>query len=194
VPGDNVTPGLAGGWVAVEPARVGPGDGVAVAGTAVADETGPGVADRTGSGVGVCGSCVGPVALVGEGEGGVDEGVTGTGVGVMVGIVWFGDWPSPASPTGAPKTSKRSASTQATANKRGRALICLSFTPHLSKARAGEHRRRPVPRGHGIGWSSPIASSTVPDRAGIITLSTRPLVTVTRLSRQTSRSRTPSGR
>ena len=79
----NVASGLVGGWVAVSASCVGPGDEVGVAGAGVADEIGPGVGVRRLE--------VGSVTLVGGSTDGVAEGVTGRGVGVMVGIVWFSD-------------------------------------------------------------------------------------------------------
>ena len=82
-PGIDVASGIVGDWVAVGTRCVGLGDEVPVAGT--------GVADESGSGVGVRGSGVGPITLVGGGMVAVAEGVTGGGVGVMVGIVWFSD-------------------------------------------------------------------------------------------------------
>jgi hypothetical protein len=105
------------------------GEGVSVASMGVPDETEVDVGVRRAE--------VGSVTLVGGGMDGVTEGVTAADVGVMVGIVWFREKPSSASPTGAPKASSRSTSTIRTAKAKGRALIGLSFTPHLSRAIAG---------------------------------------------------------
>ena len=132
VPGVAVAPGAVGDGVAVETGCVGMGDGVSVAGA--------GVADETGSDVGVRDTEGGSVTLVGGGvdgvADGVAEGVTGTGVGVMVGIVWFREAPPSASPAG-DQASSRSTSTTRMANAKGRRLIDLSFTLHLSIAGAG---------------------------------------------------------
>jgi len=72
---------LVGDGVAVDPGWVAVGDGVSVASTGVADEAGPGVGVREAGGE--------SVTLVGAGTDGVAEGVTGAGVGVKVGTVWF---------------------------------------------------------------------------------------------------------
>ena len=130
--GGTVAPGVTiasvpvGDEVAVETGCVGLGDEVPVAGIGVPDGTGPGVAVRAGE--------VGGVTLAGAGIDGVTEGVTGEGVGVMVGTVWFGGVAVPsARPTSDPQASSRSTNTIATATTKGRTLIGLSLTLHPSQ-------------------------------------------------------------